>query len=80
MIILGIAGSLRAGSYNRGLLEAARELAPEGMEIRVWDGLRDVPHYDGDLDHDERRPAAVAELKRVIGEAAGLTNFRGGGG
>ena len=72
MIILGIAGSLRAGSYNRGLLEAARELAPEAMEIRVWDGLRDVPHYDGDLDNDERRPAAVAELKRAIAGADGL--------
>ena len=72
MIILGIAGSLRAGSYNRGLLEAARELAPEGMELRVWDGLRDLPHYDGDLDHDDRRPGAVTELKRAIAGADGL--------
>lgn len=72
MIILAIAGSLRAGSYNRALLEAARELAPEGMEIRVWDRLRDLPHYDADLDTDERRPEAVVELKRAIGEADGL--------
>ena len=72
MIILGIAGSLRAGSYNRGLLDAAAELAPEAMEIRVWDGLRDVPHYEAALDTDERRPAAVVELKRAIAAADGL--------
>jgi chromate reductase len=33
MGVLGISGSLRAGSYNRALLRAARDLAPAGMEI-----------------------------------------------
>ena len=72
MIVLGIAGSIRAGSYNRALLEAARELAPRGVELRVWDRLRDLPHYDAELDTDELRPEPVAELKRAIGEADGL--------
>jgi NAD(P)H-dependent FMN reductase len=35
--VLGIAGSLRAGSFNRALLRAAQELAPDGMEIRAFD-------------------------------------------
>ena len=43
--ILAIAGSLRAASLNRGLLRAARELAPQGMEIRLFD-LADVPLYN----------------------------------
>ena len=33
MNVLGIAGSLRAKSFNRALLRAAQELAPEGMTI-----------------------------------------------
>ena len=72
MQILGIAGSLRAGSLNRALLAAAAELAPEGMEIRPWDRLREVPHYDGDLDVDERRPEPVIDLKARIAAADGL--------
>ena len=35
--VLGIAGSLRQGSYNRALLRAAQELAPEEMEIQIFD-------------------------------------------
>ena len=41
MRILGIAGSLREGSYNRGLLRAARELMPEGVELVEHD-IRDA--------------------------------------
>ena len=33
MKLLGIAGSLREGSYNRSLLRAAREVLPEGVEL-----------------------------------------------
>ena len=42
--VLGIAGSLRAGSFNRALLRAAQELAPDGMEIRAFDiGIKPMP-------------------------------------
>jgi chromate reductase len=68
---LGIAGSLRRGSYNRRLLEAARELAPERMEIEVFD-LADIPLYNGDLDRDGERPAAVERLKQAIARADSL--------
>ncbi len=37
--ILGIAGSLRRASFNRGLIRAARELAPEGVVIEPYDKL-----------------------------------------
>jgi NAD(P)H-dependent FMN reductase len=38
--VLGIAGSLPAGPYNRALLGAARELAPDGMRIEELDLVR----------------------------------------
>ena len=68
--VLGIAGSLRRESWNRKLLRAAVDLAPEDMRIEVFD-IADVPLYSGDLDGDEK-PAPVAALKRAIGEADGL--------
>lgn len=72
MKIIGIAGSIRDGSLNRALLQAAVELAPEGVEIEPWDRLRDVPHYDAGLDNDHLRPEPVADLKRRIAEADGV--------
>jgi chromate reductase len=69
--ILGIAGSLRRGSYNRRLLAAAVDLAPEPLRIEVFD-LIDVPLYNGDLDADGKRPEAVERLKRKISESHGL--------
>ena len=72
MRILGIAGSLRAGSYNRALLAAAAELAPEGVRIEPWERLREVPPYDADEDTDERRPESVRDLKRALTEADGV--------
>jgi chromate reductase len=50
MRVCGIAGSLRKASYNCALLRAAMELAPPGMEIVPFDGLRDVPLYDADVE------------------------------
>ncbi len=69
--VLGIAGSLRAGSYNRALLRAARELAPEGMEIEVFERLREIPPFDQDVEaRDEPEP--VAALKDAIRSADAL--------
>jgi chromate reductase len=68
MRVLGIAGSLRSGSYNRGLLEAARQLAPQGMTIDRFD-LDAIPLYNADLDADGKRPAEVEQLKKAIADA-----------
>jgi chromate reductase, NAD(P)H dehydrogenase (quinone) len=65
--ILGIAGSLRRGSYNRGLIRAAQELTPEGATFETFD-VRSLPHYDGDLDA-LMEPAPVAALKDAIRSA-----------
>lgn len=59
VVICGLAGSLRRGSYNRALLVAAQELAPEGVEIRVFDRLGDLPHYNSDLEADVPEPVVA---------------------
>ncbi|AHG88306.1 NADPH-dependent FMN reductase [Gemmatirosa kalamazoonensis] len=69
--IVAIAGSLRHGSWNRRLLEAAQALAPSGVRIDIVD-LADVPLYDGDQDTDETRPAAVGRLKQLVADADGV--------
>jgi chromate reductase, NAD(P)H dehydrogenase (quinone) len=68
MRILGISGSLRGGSQNTMLLRAAAELAPDGVELEIYDGLKDIPPYDED-DDVEPAPAAVAEFRDAIAAA-----------
>jgi chromate reductase len=65
--ILAISGSLRERSYNRALLRAARELAPEGVEIEEYD-LSPVPFYDGDVEA-AGDPDAVVALRAAVAEA-----------
>ncbi len=68
--VLGIAGSLRRGSYNRALLHAAMSLAPEGMEI-VEAEIRDIPFYDADREA-EGFPEPVRILRSRIASADAL--------
>lgn len=70
LVVCAIAGSLRRASYNRALLRAAQELAPEGMEIRIFD-LIDVPLYNEDVEA-QGDPEPVRALKSAIGEADAL--------
>jgi chromate reductase, NAD(P)H dehydrogenase (quinone) len=70
VVVLGIAGSLRKGSYNRALLRAAFELAPADMEVVTFD-LRGLPFYDGDVE-TEGDPAPVAGFKEAIRRADAL--------
>jgi len=67
MKVLGIAGSLRAASFNRALLRAAQELAPPGMEIGTFD-LAPIPLYNADVEA-KGDPEPVAALKAAIRQA-----------
>jgi chromate reductase len=69
--VLGIAGSLRAGSYNRALLRAAAELAPAELEIVAFERLRELPVYDADVDA-AGQPEPVLALKAAMREADGI--------
>ena len=64
--ILGIAGSVRQHSYNRGVLQAAAELVPEGVTLEIFD-IADVPDFN--LDKEQNPPAKIVELKKRIREA-----------
>lgn len=61
--ILGIAGSLRQGSYNRYALEAAQKMMPAGATLEIF-GLEGIPPYNQDLENPP--PSTVAELKSRI--------------
>jgi chromate reductase len=71
MTVLGIAGSLRRASVNRGLLRAARDLAPAGMTIAALD-LHDLPLYNAD---DEPDPPPAARNLRGRVRAADAVLF-----
>jgi len=63
VIILGFAGSLRKGSYNRALLRAAVELKPKDAQIEIFD-LEGIPPFSQDL--ETRMPERVTEFKAKI--------------
>ena len=64
--ILGISGSLRAGSFNTALLRAAQQEAGDGIAFDPVT-LHGIPLYDGDAEARDGLPAAVTTLKdRII--------------
>ncbi len=68
MKILGISGSLREDSHNTKLLRAAAREVPSDVAFEIYDGLRDVPPYDEDVDGEPHHPAVV-RLREALAEA-----------
>ncbi|MFC5956760.1 NAD(P)H-dependent oxidoreductase [Streptomyces pratens] len=73
--VLALVGSLRAGSHNRQLAEAAVKLAPEGSEVVVYEGLAEIPFYNEDIDVEGTVPAAAARLREAVSGADALLLF-----
>jgi chromate reductase len=67
MKVLAISGSLRQGSYNTTLLRAAEEVAPEDVEVVLYEGLKAIPPFDED--DEEATPAAVADFREALAGA-----------
>lgn len=61
--ILGFAGSLRKGSYNKAILLAAQGLVPEGAQLEIFD-LAGLPLFNQDL--EGQPPEKVKEFKERI--------------
>jgi chromate reductase, NAD(P)H dehydrogenase (quinone) len=68
--VVAFAGSLRRDSFNRALIRAARDLAPQGMSIELIE-IGSLPFYNADLEA-EGDPAAVAAFKSSVEQADGV--------
>lgn len=71
MKILALSGSLRASSTNTTLVRALAAIAPEDMEIAIYDGLGTLPHFSPDLDGEEAS-APVIHLRTLLGASDGV--------
>lgn len=69
--ILGISGSLRAGSFNTALLRAAEKSAGDGIDFETAT-LHGIPLYDGDVEAANGVPEAVSALKERIAGSDGV--------
>lgn len=65
MIVFGLCGSLRQGSYNRQLLDAAGAELPAGVNLEVFEGLAEIPPYNEDI----AAPGGVQMLRQAISRA-----------
>jgi NAD(P)H-dependent FMN reductase len=70
MRILAICGSVRRHSTNRALLLAMQKQAPEGTNVAIFESILDLPHFNPDLDGEDRdpedRPDGVLRLRREL--------------
>jgi len=64
--ILGIAGSLRRGSYNRAALRSAQKLVPKDAVLEIFE-LDEIPSFNQDL--EKQPPESVINLKEKVRSA-----------
>jgi len=69
--LVGIAGSLRAGSLNMALLKASAGLLPDGATMEIG-SIAAIPLYNADVEQTDGIPEAVARLQDQIAAADGL--------
>ena len=68
MRIVAVCGSLQAKSKNLSLLEVAGRSAPAGTEVVLFDGVRDLPHFNPDLEA-AAVPESVARWRRALADS-----------
>ena len=72
MRVLAVSGSLRRDSHNSRLLRAAAQQLPPGVELELYEGLKQIPPFDED---DEAAPAPEVLEWRAAIEAADAVLF-----
>lgn len=68
MRILAVCGSLQAESANLALLRAAATSAPAGADVVLFDGLRELPHFDPDIEAGAE-PLAVRAWRNALADS-----------
>ena len=68
--VVGFAGSLRSGSYNRALLRTAKDLAPPSLQIMICE-LDGIPLYNDDIE-TAGAPPSVVRLREAVRESDAL--------
>jgi chromate reductase, NAD(P)H dehydrogenase (quinone) len=71
MKILGICGSLQALSANLALLHVAAQSAPADVEFLLFDGLRELPLFNPDVEVGGP-PDSVLRWRRALAESDAL--------
>ncbi|KAB7742922.1 FMN reductase [Parvibaculum sedimenti] len=71
MRILAISGSLRGASSNTQALRALTSLAPAGVEVVLYEGIGELPHFNPDMDGDAP-PGAVVHFRAALAGADGV--------
>lgn len=66
--VMAMVGSLSANSSNKTIVKHIGELSSGSLDIEIYDGIRDLPQFDPDLEKEDP-PRAVAELRRTIRQA-----------
>jgi chromate reductase len=73
MNVLAISGSLRAMSSNTAALQAMAALAPANINMHLFDGIGDLPHFNPDHDKEGMTlPDAVSTFRGAVARADGL--------
>lgn len=71
MKVMAICGSLKANSANLDLLKDAQRVAPEGIEVVLFEELDKLPHFNPDLESSDKLPVVDA-WRRSIAESDAL--------
>jgi chromate reductase, NAD(P)H dehydrogenase (quinone) len=71
MKILGISGSLRVSSSNTAILRSIAKLVPSNVQLSIYDGLGNLPHFNPELDND-KLISSVQDWRSQISESDGI--------
>ena len=69
--ILAICGSTRKTSTNSNLINAIHKMYADGIEVVVFGGLSNIPHFNPDLDNDSP-PQDVSHFREQLKQADGI--------
>jgi len=67
MKVLAISGSLQGRSQNLALLRTAATVVPAGVDLILFDGLRDLPHFNPDIEANEV-PVSVIRWRQSLSD------------